>query len=453
MTVDLSPQDQDSPVDSSRSENRRRPDRANSLIAQLMEPLLPFLLAAGVAAATLALAVSQADPTESAEGRMLALLAAGVMVCASFAARLAGGKWMTGPAAGSMLVVVCLWMLHQGPGRGGAVVMVLVVTLAAGLARSWNHLETGPPESRRSAYLVWTTALTIGLQLLVRPDLFLPARVSAGGAFGRLWLEGILLPAVFGVGLGLLAAAMGRSALLVGIAILLAGPGVDVPRLTILGPALILALGAVGLWRRSGFDARWPVGERLEVLTARCLLLLGAVVVVASSYPWLRPSPWTSARELLTPPRVATVAHARGIVVLSAATPTWHHELAEPVAASEVTVDSSLVHGIRATGKPVATVSAWDSTGSLIARWPLVGGDDTAEWAAARNDLQNLEGFRAPAPWSRWVPPGGGFFANRYRTSFRISGSREFAELEVRLESDGESAPWELHLARLELRR
>lgn len=425
------------------------------VVGRLSQPILPLLLAVGVAAGGLALAVSQADPTEQAEGRLLAMLAAGVVACAAFAAQIGGGKWMVTPAAGAVLTLACLWMLHQGPQRGGSVVLVLVVTLVAGLARSWRRVDMGA----WGACLAWSTSLAVSVQLLVRPDLFLPARLGAGGVFGRLWVEGILLPALFGVGLGLLAGGLGRLALLAGAAILLAGPGVDVPRLTILGPALLLALGAVWLWGRSGFEARWPVAERLETLAARALLLVGAAVVVLSSYPWLRDAPWTALPELLAPPRVAAIPHRRGIVVLNSDSPTWRRELSEPVVAAELVLDTSLVHGVAATGRVVATVVARDAAGGRVADWPLVGGDATAEWAAARPDVQALEGFRAPPAWSRYVPPGGGFFANRYRAHLPLDGEREIATIEVRLETPGgvdgprDAAPWDLHLVRVELRR
>ena len=419
-------------------------------VGRLTQPLLPLVLALGVAASCLALAVSQADPTEASEGRLLAMLAAGVVACSSFAAQLGGGKWMVTPAAGSVLVLACLWLLHQGPQRSGAVMLVLVATLAAGLSRSWHRVDVGA----WGACLAWTTSLAVGVQLLVRPDLMLPARLSAGGVFGRLWVDGVLLPAILGIGLGLLAASLGRLALLAGVAILLAGPGVDVPRFTILGPALLLALGVVSLWRRSGFEARGPVASRLETQAARGLLLVGAAVVVLSSYPWLRSSPWTALPELLTPPRVAAVPHERGIVVLHRNSTSWRHELAEPVTARQVAIDSSLVYGVGATGRTVAVLRAWDAAGDLVVERALVGGDDSAEWAANRPDVRALEGFRAPHAFSHWVPPGGGFFANRYRAHLDLDEPREIMALELQLEAPAEGRePWELHLARLELRR
>ena len=428
----------------------RRPGRALPEVGRLTQPLLPLLLALGTAAGCLALSVSQADPTESAEGRLLTLLAAGIVACAAFAAQLGGGKWMALPAAGSLLALTCLWLLHQGPQRGGTVVLVLTVTLAAGLARSWTRVDVGA----WGACLAWTTSLAVGVQLLVRPELLLPARVSAGGLFGRLWVEGVVLPALFGIGLGLLAASLGRPALLAGVAILLAGPGVDVPRLTILGPALILALGVVWLWRRSGFEARWPTAAgRLESLAARCLLVAGVLVVALSSYPWIRPSPWTSLAELVPPPRVAAVPHERGILVLRAGSDPWRHELDEPIAISELVLDSSLVHGVSATGETVAVLEGRDAGGDVVVRWELVGGDDTAEWAAARPDVRSLEGFRAPAAWSLWVPPGGGFFAHRYRARRALDSPRTLASLELRVLDGSEGSKLELHVSRLELRR
>lgn len=423
-------------------------------VGRLTQPLLPLALALGTAAGCLAMAVSQADPTESAEGRLLTLLAAGVVACAAFAAQLGGGKWMALPAGGSLLALTCLWLLHQGPQRGASVVLVLTVTLAAGLARSWTRVEAGA----WGTCLAWTTSLAVGVQLLVRPDLLLPARVSAGGLFGRLWVEGVALPALFGIGLGLLAASLGRPALLAGVAILLAGPGVDVPRLTILGPALTLALGVVWLWRRSGFEARWPTAAgRLESTAARGLLAVGVLVVALSSYPWIRTSPWRSLAELV-PPRVAAVPHERGILVLRADSDPWRHELAEPIAVSQLALDSSLVHGVGATGQTVAVLEARNAAGAVVVRWPLVGGDDTAEWAAARSDVQSLEGFRAPTAWNRWVPPGGGFFAHRYRAHLVLDQPAELASLELRVVDPArldstQTAKWELHLARLELRR
>ena len=430
----------------------RRPRRALPEVSWLAQPILSLSLSLGVAAGSLALAASQADPTESAEGRLLALLAAGVVACAAFAAQLGGGKWMAVPAAGSLLTLVCLWLLHQGPQRGGSLVLVLAVTLAASLARSWKRVDVGA----WGVCLAWATSLAVGIQLLVRPDLLLPARVAAGGTFGRLGVEGVALPALFGVGLGLLASSMGRPALLAGVAILLAGPGVDVPRLTILGPALILALGVVWLWRGSGFEARWPkTAGRLETTAARGLLLLGVVVVALSSYPWIRASPWKSLADL-APQRVAAVPHDRGILVLRADSKPWRYQLDQPVAVSQLVLDSYLVHGVGATGQTVAVLEALDAAGKAVVHWPLVGGHDTAEWAASRPDVKELEGFRAPMAWSRWVPPGGGFFAHRYRARHALDEPRDVVSLELRVLPAADSAvdpSWELHMARLELRR
>lgn len=444
-------------------------------VGRLTQPLLPLVLSVATAAACLALAASQADPTERAEGRLLALLAAAVVACASFAAQLGGGKWTVVPAAGSTLVWACLWLLHQGPQRGGAVVLVLAITLAAALARSWRRVEAGA----WGACLAWSTSLAVGVQILVRPDLFLPARLAAdeAGLFGAislglgpggadaLWIEGIVLPALFGVGLGLLAAGLGRPALLAGAVLLLAGPGVDVPRLTILGPALLLALGLVWLWHLSGFEARWPLTERLETLTARTLLLLGVAGVLLSSYPWLRPAPWTELAHLLGPARTAAVAHERGVAVLR--TPSvWRQTLDAPAKVSAVILDSSLVHGTGATGRAVAMLIARDPAGDEVGRWPVVGGEHTAEWAAARPDVRSLEGFRAPDPWTRYVPPSGAFFAHRYRARFDLDTPATVASVEIampppdRSSEDGVGdvggdggAALELHLVRLELRR
>lgn len=411
-------------------------------------------------AAGLSFSLGQADPTETAEGRTLSVLAAVVVACAAFASQLGrgrsgAGKWLAAPATGSVLVLACLWFLHQGPHRGGAVSLVLTATLAASLLRSW-------PRVRRGAYgaaIVWATSVSVGVQMLVRPDLLL--RTELGD--NEFWTLAVALPVVFGSLLGLVAGSLGRPPLLAGVALLLSGPGLDLPRATQLGPALLLALGAGWLWNRSGADRRWRsvAGRRPLVMAERTLavavLVAGALVIVLAAYPWMRAAPWSSLASLrLEQTRTAATPLDRGIVVLHADAPTWSAELSEPVGASSVVVDSSLVHGLDATGRQVATVRLRTDDGA-VEEWPLIGGIDTADWAAGRQDVALSEGFRAPAAWSHSVAVGGDFFARRYRTLLRTRSGAEIRSVEIEIgpaaTEDGTLRRLELHLARVELRR
>ena len=114
-------------------------------------------------------------------------------------------------------------------------------------------------------------------------------------------------------------------------------------------------------------------------------------------------------------------AWAAGTATLTAADPSWSLELpGEPVSA--VVLDTHLAFGAALPGgTPVATVRllAGQPDAAPVASWPLLAGIDTAEWAAARPEVAARLAAPPPDPWLSWVPPGGGYFGQVYRSRHR----------------------------------
>jgi hypothetical protein len=135
------------------------------------------------------LAAQEIDPAAGAEGAYLARLAAAVLVAVAALA--------PAPAAelglGAALVTAAAWTLPGGPGRGAAVLALLVAALGVASARRLM--------STRVAGTPWTTAIALcfGWQVLLRGELlFAPGRAL------RPWVALVALPVVAGAALALL---------------------------------------------------------------------------------------------------------------------------------------------------------------------------------------------------------------------------------------------------------
>ena len=83
-------------------------------------------------------------------------------------------------------------------------------------------------------------------------------------------------------------------------------------------------------------------------------------------------------------------------------------------------------------GTPVATLRLFSADGRFH-EWILRAGEDSGEWAAERPDVRKEPGFAAPDPWIHWIPPGGGFFAQRYRSRWVVPSSLPVRLLEIEL--------------------
>ena len=120
-------------------------------------------------------------------------------------------------------------------------------------------------------------------------------------------------------------------------------------------------------------------------------------------------------------------------VVLGVERPAWSIRPAAGALRS-VAVDAALSNS---TGLPRGTPVAWvrvRSAGGRVEELPLRSGIELDEWAARRPDVARALGATPPA-WTSWIPPGGGFFAQRYRARLELPGN-DASEIEVRLAGD-----------------
>ncbi|HEX6202729.1 MAG TPA: hypothetical protein VF100_06990, partial [Thermoanaerobaculia bacterium] len=220
-------------------------------------------LAAGIAFATFA--AHQLDPHAAAETAYLALLATALLAAlAAVEAAPGRGRRDAGGlgTAAAALAVLAGWALPAGPGRGVAVLALLVGALAVAAGRRLGE--------RGGALLL---PLALALQLLVRSDRLLAPEVD-----GRLLAGLVGLPVVAAAAAAFLAARAGRGPALVAAATAaLLGPG-----FTVLGTGALVALaGGEALWRPRG-DSVSRAGERWLGLAA----LAASALAVAASEPW-----------------------------------------------------------------------------------------------------------------------------------------------------------------------
>ncbi|MFY9822827.1 MAG: hypothetical protein WAM82_15705, partial [Thermoanaerobaculia bacterium] len=255
-----------------------------------------------------------------------------------------------------------------------------------------------------------------------------------------------------------------------------------------------LALAALSLRR----DAAFTVPQR--VWTGA---VLGGTALLAS-YPWLRPTPMTTALSLLgltpgpplaiwiaavvlalaalglsvgrawsEPVRAARLAGLsaaclilallQGLpmagtpllapqipVTLDAGHPVWEIPLPSPAPpVGSVVVESYLANSAKlARGTPVAVLKLVDAAGQS-ADWTLRAGDDTGEWAARRPDLA-FASLPVPPAWVSWVADG--FFAQRYRSRFQLDRPQAFAHLRIE-RAPGVPPDLTVALYQVELRR
>ena len=139
-----------------------------------------------------------------------------------------------------------------------------------------------------------------------------------------------------------------------------------------------------------------------------------------------------------------------GAAMLDAETPLLVRKF-DGIVASEVVFHTNLVQGAELRrGMPVAVVRLWDAEGEMVDLWRLRAGVHSAEWASARPDVE-ARMSAVPNPWLSQVAPGGGFFARRYRASWRPSEPAVVTKITV---SRPKSLPPEVGLVlyRLEVR-
>lgn len=118
----------------------------------------------------------------------------------------------------------------------------------------------------------------------------------------------------------------------------------------------------------------------------------------------------------------------------------------------QVTVDSQLFHGADlAPGQEVAALRLLGKDGAELGLLSLRAGEDTADWASARADAREREGFRAPDPWLSQVAPDGTFFSGRFRRRFELPAPVDAAAVEL-VRAAGLPAATQIAFFELELR-
>lgn len=136
-------------------------------------------------------------------------------------------------------------------------------------------------------------------------------------------------------------------------------------------------------------------------------------------------------------------------VVLDQGTAAWS-SATEPGPIAFVLVEAALSNSTALPdGAEVASVRLRSADGQVEER-PLRVAHEVDEWAARRPDVAATRPSWASA-WTSWVPPGGSFFAQRYRTRLAFHAA-QVTEVEIRRR---DSAPASLALAlyRVEVER
>ena len=210
------------------------PSAKSSLRSEILRLLVPLAAVAALAS----FAAREVDPAGAAESAYLAVLAAAVLIPVAFLA-LAPALEL---GLGATLATAAAWALPAGPGRGAAVVLVLIGTLAAAAGRRLLRTEAGWASS---AVLI---PLALGAQALLRGDLLFDptASVRTLVALVALPVAGALSVAVLSRRHGLLVA------LIAGASALALAPGFNVAATLSL---VALAAGDLLGWEELG----WPV--------------------------------------------------------------------------------------------------------------------------------------------------------------------------------------------------
>src|SRR4051812_19589570 len=215
------------------------PSSPRSEILRILAPLAAWASMASFAA-------READPAGAAESAYLAVLAAAVLLPAGFLAP--GPTYEVGIC--SALAAAVVWALPPGPGRGAAMMALLVAVLAVAAGRTLFVSSRNAGEGTSPAPAAWSGTgvlipLALAFQVLLRGDLlFAPPPVP------RLIVALIALPVVGGITLSVLARRHGMALALIagGTAVTLA-PGFNVA--STLG-LIALAAGSVLTWEDAG---------------------------------------------------------------------------------------------------------------------------------------------------------------------------------------------------------
>jgi hypothetical protein len=181
-------------------------------------------------------------------------------------------------------------------------------------------------------------------------------------------------------------------------------------------------------------------------IARRALLLLGAATLFAGSFPWLRAAPIATLGGSVASihrPIVETPVTERA-VVLTRHSPSLDVDLAG-ASIRGLVIDSYLTNGVDlACGREIATVELEEvregdearKLTKIPARFTMVAGRDSAEWAAGRPDVAARLACPAPAPWISWVPGAGRFLGQTTRARFELPVARPVRRLRIERSAD-----------------
>ncbi|MCP3959972.1 MAG: hypothetical protein GY719_19175 [bacterium] len=200
----------------------------------LPEPERLVVPVAAMAAAH-AFAWTQSDPVGRAEAVYLGLLSAGMLAVIASLGALGRQRGAPELPATALLATAAMWIAYQGPSRGAAVSLILVIGLAASAARVLLAPGGGLRPELDPGVAV---ALALGLQILMRGDLLLAPLLDR-----RALVSLLLLPLAAGWAVSILAArfGVGRALLAGGLAAVLA------PGFTVTSTLALYALAAGAL--------------------------------------------------------------------------------------------------------------------------------------------------------------------------------------------------------------
>lgn len=301
----------------------------SSFRSEILRLLVPLAALAAMAS----FAAREVDPSASSESAYLAVLAAAVLLAVGFLAR-----W---PAVelglGATLATAAVWALPAGPGRGAALVMVLLATVAVTAGRQFLWVGADPDGravARPALLLQILIPLALALQFLLRGELLFAPAMSF-----RTLVALVALPVAGAVAAALLARRHGLAfSLLAGATAIVLAPGFNVAATLSL---IALAAGDLLAWEELGWRfkaAAWVVllapilWEPAPGLAAavcalalwRPRLALALAVPAAAGLAWLFQTPWEAmARQLswlpLLLPAALVPERTRVFAVLTAA--------------------------------------------------------------------------------------------------------------------------------------
>ncbi len=277
------------------------------VLSSFRSEILRLLVPLAALTAMASFAAREVDPPGAAESAYLAVLAASVLLAVGFLAR-----W---PAfelgLGATLATAAVWSLPAGPGRGAAVILVLMASLAVATGRQLLRFQGGSsphpavqtrPYPKQIPLFQILIPLALGLQCLLRGELLFAPSLSF-----RTLVALIVLPVAGAAAIAMLSRRHGIPfALIAGATAILLAPGFNVAATLSL---IALAAGDLLAWEELGWRATaaawvvllapilWEPAPGLAAAVCglalwRPRIALALAVPVAAGLVWLFQVPW-----------------------------------------------------------------------------------------------------------------------------------------------------------------